>query len=69
MQVQVYKCDICGKLFDNFIPLELLKKQIFIKSPNKPFVKGKVYDVCPDCTSAIQKAIDERSKENEQHNA
>lgn len=69
--MKAYKCDICGGLYEQVKGLEI-KGKCFITKEYKgtyadEFSTGRpsLVDICPDCTSAIQKVIDERSKENE----
>ena len=63
--MKAYKCDVCGKMYEK-------RNGISIKARNdtcyifEEYAENRAYcaDICPDCTSAIQKVIDERSKEN-----
>ncbi len=64
--MKAYKCDICGNCFVKFKKLKLPKKKVSIKPiAIYVFQRTKPCDICPDCISAIQRVIDERSKENE----
>lgn len=64
--MRAYKCDICGKLFYGKKPfLKIFEASLDVICN----LNGSKYDICAECVEAIQKVIDERSKENEQHNA
>lgn len=61
--MQAYKCDICGNLYEkkNSITIKPSKCPCYIEKNDG--YRTCYVDICPDCIAAIQRVIDERSKE------
>lgn len=55
---KAFKCDICGKFYDQYHKLYLGKTKT--SSARLIDVSSMYYDICPDCVAAIQETIDER---------
>ena len=55
----VYKCDICGSIYENFG----FKNTAKLSSGN-PFLGIKELDICNDCHDKIEKYIEELMEES-----
>lgn len=65
--MKAYKCDICGCFFENESKKATIKRQeiSLVRYSNGDIVRE--FDICPDCISALQKAIDERNINKEKY--
>ncbi len=63
--MKAYKCDICGKLFENITDLSIdngrFKDESIKIAVNYPY-KNAIFplEICPECIKKIQEVIDER---------
>ena len=64
--MNLYKCDICGDVFDSFeyCNRKRINRMVITYYPDWG-VYNDTFDICPNCKAAIERFIEKRRKLNE----
>lgn len=67
--MKALKCDVCGGYFDGLEKLSQITKEtkpnrilISYSTMNGNFIHEVESDICPDCSAAIEKALNDRRR-------